>query len=463
MRTMTLNQLEHVVQGYKQGENVSFDKVSIDTRSLKKGDLFIALKGDNFDANTFVHQAKDKGAAAVVVNEKVDAEIPSIVVTDSLKALTALATAERLKARIQVLAITGSNGKTSVKEMLAAILRQAHSVLVTDGNLNNHIGVPLTLLRLREEHQIAVIEMGASHIGEIKHLCEIARPNIAIINNVGAAHLEGFGSLEGIAKGKGEIISGLPENGIAILNGDDPWFDLWVVLAGKRPIISFGWSDKDDVWTDVKSVRSEWSGEQFETHFRLNYRQQSVPVKLNLIGHHSVLNAMAAASASIALGVSLAEIATGLQKLHPVKGRMQPLKGINNSLIINDCYNANPQSFEVALNCVLKLKKPVWLVLGDFAELGTDAEKIHQQLGRDIADSTVDKLYTVGDMMRYTADSFNQLNNAHERKAVHFSTKKELLLEMKSSMQAGVLVLIKGSRSQGLEDVVEQLKLEECN
>ena len=334
MRTMTLNQLEHVVQGYKQGENVSFDKVSIDTRSLKKGDLFIALKGDNFDANTFVHQAKDKGAAAVVVNEKVDAEIPSIVVTDSLKALTALATAERLKARIQVLASTGSNGKTIVKEMLATILRQAHSVLVTDGNLNNHIGVPLTLLRLREEHQIAVIEMGASHIGEIKHLCEIARPNIAIINNVGAAHLEGFGSLEGIAKGKGEIISGLPENGIAILNGDDPWFDLWVVLAGKRPIISFGWSDKDDVWTDVKSVRSEWSGEQFETHFRLNYRQQSVPVKLNLIGHHSVLNAMAAASASIALGLSLAEIATGLQKLHPVKGRMQPLKGINNSLII---------------------------------------------------------------------------------------------------------------------------------
>jgi UDP-N-acetylmuramoyl-tripeptide--D-alanyl-D-alanine ligase len=366
-----------------------------------------------------------------------------------------MAAKERNKSGAAFIAVTGSNGKTTVKEMLKSILLPLNSVLATEGNLNNHIGVPLTLLRLKEEHKFAVIEMGASARGEIRHLCQIAKPDVAILNNAGAAHLEGFGSLQGVAEAKGEIISGLSETGTAVLNQEDPWFSYWLELAGKRPVLSFGWTNKADVWVDVESISSSLKGCQFETTFTLHYQQDSVSITLNLVGRHNVLNAMAASAAALSTGVSLKKIAQGLKNLQPVKGRMQPLLGQNQSVIIHDGYNANPKSFEEALNCVLPLNKQVFLVLGDFAELGEESTLIHQQLGARIAESSVTRLFAIGEAMRHAVEAVKASSESVQ--AEHFSSKEALIEALNVALSQDVLVLVKGSRSQGLESVVEKI------
>ncbi|PCI18793.1 MAG: UDP-N-acetylmuramoyl-tripeptide--D-alanyl-D-alanine ligase, partial [Piscirickettsiaceae bacterium] len=430
--------------------------VSTDTRSVQKGDLFFALKGENFDANTFVSQAKSNGAVAAVVSQMVD-DLPSVLVPDTTKALATLAAAERLKVDIPVVAITGSNGKTSVKEMLVAILAQSYSVLATQGNLNNHIGVPLTLLGLHAKHQIAMIEMGASHAGEIAYLCQLAKPGFAVINNVGDAHLEGFGSVEGIARAKAEIISGLPASGVAILNREDAWFDSWMELVAERRVVSFGWSDRATVWVQQEDVTSSLLDGQFETVFRLHCLQESIDIHCSLLGEHNVLNSMAAASVAIALGLSLAEISTGLAAVKPVHGRMEPLKGLCGSLIVNDCYNASPNSFKEALKCVLGLKKPVWLVLGDFAELGDSSADIHRTLGELIADTEVLRVFAVGEEMKRAVAAINASSAGSKIQALHFSSKGEMSNKLLEVLTSDVVVLVKGSRSQGLEEVVERL------
>jgi len=362
---------------------------------------------------------------------------------------------------IPFVAITGSNGKTSVKEMLASILAQSKNVLATEGNLNNQIGVPLTLLKLTSDHGVAVIEMGASHKGDIAELCDIAKPTVAILNNVAAAHIEGFGSLQGVADTKGEIISGLSRDGTAILNKDEPWFEQWQNLLEGRKLISFGSSSKADVWADLDAVAMEVSDSEFVTRFTLNYQQQSIAIDLNLLGKHNVLNALAAASGAISLGVPLQEIAKGLVALLPVKGRMQPLKGRRGSLIINDCYNANPKSFDAAMLSVANIESPVYLVLGDFAELGQDSTQIHEGLGNDIFDSCVQGLYAVGEKMKLAVDRFNSLSNSTVRYAKHFSSKQGLVDYLGNKLSVGDVVLVKGSRSQGLESVVEKLTMKE--
>lgn len=470
MLAMNLQQLAQVVGGELIAtdkaavNNVIFTAVSTDTRSINAGALFIALKGENYDADMFVAQAQEKGAVAALVSSDIDATLPVVKVADVQVALTKLAAAERLKAATPVIGITGSNGKTTVKEMLANILLQSHRVLATVGNFNNHIGVPLTLLRLTAEHQIAIIEMGASSAGEIRRLCEIAMPNVSILNNVGAAHLEGFGSIEGVAQAKGEIISGLAEDGVAILNNDEPWFTDWCQRAGSRRVISFGLTNDADVSVDLDTLKTSLTAGVFETHFSLEYQDQSIAISLQLIGLHNVQNALAAAAASLALGVSLQQVAKGLAGVMPVKGRMQPLSGINNTLLINDTYNANPRSLEVALNSLSDLSDSVWLVLGDFAELGEDANAIHQQLGEMLAKSNVVRFFAVGEKMRTAVSAFQNTADSNYKQAAHFANKQDLVASLKHALLSandGSVVLLKGSRSQRMEEVVEQLLIKE--
>ena len=460
MGVMDLRQLAQVVNGAVKGENVSFSNVCTDTRALQKGDLFFALTGESFDANEFVINAKEAGAVAAVVSKERD-ELPHVLVDDTTKALGKLAQATRIQADVPVIAITGSNGKTSVKEMLLAILKQTFNVLATEGNLNNHIGVPLTLLRLTNEHQIAVIEMGASHAGEIAYLCELAKPDFSVINNIGEAHLEGFGSVEGIANAKSEIVEGLSDKGIAILNQEDAWYEACLEKVGNRSVLSFGWSDNSSVWSERSQVTSQLIDDRFETSFSLHYQQQFIDVRLNLLGEHNVLNALAAASLATAVGVPLSSISTGLASVRPVAGRMEPLAGISGSLIVNDCYNASPTSFKAALSCVVSLGKPVWLVLADFAELGKSAGDIHQQLGALIASEKVERVFAVGEYMKLTVDELNLREEGRKVIAEHFTSKAALSDAIKRVVKKDCVVLVKGSRSQGLEEVVSQLVKQE--
>lgn len=460
MNSMDLRQLAQTVDGVSIGRNVSFDSVSTDTRTTKAGDLFVALQGENFDANEFIEQAQQQGSVAALVSADTSVDIPRVKVADTLDALTALASNERANRDMPVIGITGSNGKTSVKELLASILNQSMNVLATEGNLNNHIGVPLTLLKLSDAHQVAVIEMGASKPGDIQHLCGIAKPTVTILNNVGAAHLEGFGDLNGVAKTKGEIVAGLSQNGTAVLNREEPWFDQWVALAGNRSVISFGLSDVADVWVDMSAAKTGLIGEAFATSFVMNYQQESLAVQLSLVGEHNILNALAASAAALSLGVSLTDVVSGIELMSPVKGRMQPLKGLAGSVVVNDCYNANPKSFEAAMASLATTEKPLWLVLGDFAELGADSDRIHQQIGEELSGSNVQQFFAVGDGMLNAVNAFNQSVQS-DVTARHFSDKHALADTLMNELTAGVVVLVKGSRSQGLESVIEKITVME--
>ncbi len=459
MRVMSLQQLAASVKGRHVGANVSFDAISTDTRTIQKGDLFVALQGENFDANNFVEQAQAKGAVAALVSEDVVVNMPYVKVNDTLSALSTLAKQQRELAGIPLVAITGSNGKTSVKEMLASILKQSHNVLATTGNLNNQIGVPLTLLKLNERHEIAVIEMGASQQGDIAELCDIASPTVAILNNVGAAHLAGFGDIRGVATAKGEIISGLSDNGIAVLNRDEPWLEQWLEMLGDRKFISFGSTDQADVWSDLNEVTTGLLDGRFTTRFALCYQQQRRDISLRLMGKHNVLNALAAAAAAISLNVSMADIREGLAALNPVKGRMQPLTSIAGGVVINDCYNANPKSFDAAMACLEEISLPVYLVLGDFAELGDNSEQVHRQLGERIFNSDVQGFYAVGNNMKCAVNEFNHLSTSTKRDARHFNNKQDLSDYLQKKLMAETVMLVKGSRSQGLESIVEKITI----
>ena len=454
---MNLQQLATLVDGELVGNSCSFNAISTDTRQIKPGDLFVALQGDHYDANNFASNAADKGAVAALLSADVALNIPYIKVTDTLQALSILATEKRDALAIPLVAITGSNGKTTVKEMLASILAQSSNVLATSGNLNNHIGVPLTLLRLTPKHDVAVVEMGASKQGDIAHLCRIAKPTIAVLNNIAPAHLEGFGDLDGVAKAKAEIISGLSAEGTAVLNKSEPWFDQWVGLLAGRKQLSFGVSNDADVWANPELITTGLHKAAFKTCFVLNYQQQSIDIQLNLIGRHNVMNALAASAAAIALGCSLTQIQHGLANLQDVNGRLQVLPGLSGSLVVNDCYNANPSSFEAAMDCLNEIDQPLWVVLGDFAELGPASEAIHQRIGQQLAASNAQRFFAVGEKMQGAINAFNKHVSTSTRPAKHFLNKQKMTEVLQQELEPGVLVLVKGSRSQGLESIVNKI------
>jgi UDP-N-acetylmuramoyl-tripeptide--D-alanyl-D-alanine ligase len=391
-----LSDLARRLGAKRVGDDAAFVRVVTDTRQLQPGDLFVALRGEHFDGHDFVLRAASLGAAGCVVARQIAGSAAQVVVPDTLRALQDYATRWRNDAQLPVVAVTGSNGKTTTKQLLAAIAAARGPVLYTEGNLNNHIGVPLTLLRLRADHRTAVIEMGANHLGEIAQLAAIARPDIGVVTMAGDAHLEGFGSREGVARGKGELFAAL-EGGVAVINADDPYAPLWRSLAQRASVLSFG----VDAAADVRAERVVLTAT--ESSFRLVTPEGHAEVRLPLPGRHNITNALAAAAAAVALAISPDAIAAGLARVQPAAGRLSWRSTREGARLLDDTYNANPSSLRAALELLATLEPPRWLVLGDMKELGADAAELHEQAGRTARQLGIDRVYTVGALAQHAA------------------------------------------------------------
>jgi len=431
--------------------DVSFTRVCTDSRTLQAGDLFVALSGPNFDGHDFLAQAQEEGAVAAMVSRYDDSlVIPQLIVSDTLQGLGQLAAWWRQQQAIPVVAVTGSNGKTTVKEMLASILRQRHQVLVTLGNLNNDIGVPLTLLGMNAGHQYAVVEMGASKAGDIDYLTRLVQPDVALITNVALAHLEGFGDIAGVARAKGEIFNGLAEGGTAILNADDARAGVWRAMLAGHNSIHFGLRNEAEV-TAVGLNGEAQPG----CSFKLCTPAGQIDVRLALVGRHNVMNALAAASAALALAIPLVDIKAGLEAMRPVNGRLATAPGIFGVRLINDTYNANPGSIRAALDVLVACPGETILVLGDMGELGNAAAALHEQVGRQARTSGVKRLYTVGEYAGLAAGTFGLGGQ-------HFPNQQALIAALRQELahcegDTSCTVLVKGSRSMHMERVVEAL------
>lgn len=450
--TMLLSEIAACVQGIVVGEDVTISSVSIDTRAITPGELYVAIKGSHFDGHEFVSKAVQAGALAAIVNPGITVTIPHIVVADTRLALAELAGIWRKKATLSVIGITGSNGKTTVKEMVAAILGAydlTHAnTLFTQGNLNNDIGVPLTLLRLNEQHRYAVIEMGANHPGEIQYTSHYVQADVVIITNVGAAHIEGFINLDGVAKAKGEIIQTLNQSGVAVLNRDDDYFDYWKSIAGTRKLLSFGINNIADI--TAHSVKTTIIDHEFATSFKLVTKAGELAIQLRLAGLHNVVNALGAAAACLALGIDLQQIKLGLESVKPVTGRLQPLVSRLGNIVIDDTYNANSASLKAALDVLANCTGQKWVVLGAFGELGPESQKIHEEMGQMIRENGVVRLLAVGSEARNTVKFFGQ-------GARFFDNQDDLIGVLKHELKGDEVILIKGSRTQRMEHVVAAL------
>jgi len=446
--SFSLLQLAQVCGGELQGNDASFSALSIDSRAINSGDLFVALRGPNFDGHAFVLSAQQAGAVALLVEHAVDSELPQVIVSDSRRALGELAAAWRMQYPIPVIAVTGSNGKTTVKEMLASILGRQGKVLATQGNLNNDIGVPLTLMRINSKHHYAVIEMGANHHGEIRYLTNLAQPTVAMVNNAGPAHLEGFGDVAGVAKAKGEIFEGLQKGGVAVINADDQYSDEWALICTDIECKYFGVDKAADVSAaDLVPVA------RVGYRFKLHIDSASVEISLPLPGRHNVMNALAASTAAIAAGATLNSVREGLQSLADVAGRLQIKKNRMGVTVIDDTYNANPASLQAGLDVLNENDGEKILVLADMGELGGLAVSLHRQMGEQAHRSGVKRLFTMGDMAQHAAQTFGV-------RASHFTTQGALVSELRvelASLTQPVTVMVKGSRSMKMENVVAAL------
>lgn len=440
----TVQAASELLQGALHGaENeVCFSGVSTDTREATSGQLFVALSGPQFNGHDFVAEAKQKGVVAAVVTHQVDIELPQIVVDDTQRAYAQLAANWRQQFTIPVIAVTGSNGKTTVKEMLAAILACKGTVLATQANFNNEVGVPRTLLGLRDAHVAAVIEEGASHPGDIAYLTQFVQPTVAVVTNAAGAHLQGFGSLHAVAKTKGEIFESLPEGAMAIINADDAFADLWQEQSGKHSVIRF-------------SLNAE-NGAEVHGEFTANGALQiftsagDVRVTLPLEGRHNAANALAATAAALAVGASITEVKKGLESMCVVPGRLQRKAGIRGAQIIDDTYNANPASLNAALDVLAQAQGDRYLALGDMAELGEKAVELHQQAGQQARDVGVNRLYAVGECSQHAALAFGEHGQ-------YFAAQDELISCLQEDLHKDVTLLVKGSRSAHMENVVAAL------
>lgn len=449
MSGMRLSETARVLAARHVGADAVFRSVAIDSRTLEAGALFVALRGPRFDGHEYVAAAGARGAVGAMVARALDVDLPQLVVRDTRTALGALAAHHRSTLDIPVVAVTGSNGKTTVKEMLGAILGVRGPVLVTRGNLNNDLGVPLTLLRIEGHHRGAVVEMGANHAGEIAALSRMAAPTVALITNAGPAHLEGFGSLEGVARAKGEIFEGLPAHGTAVINADDAYAAFWRKLAGRaRTTLAFGLEGGADVHADAVTVLPDGS-----SSFTLVTPQGAVPVTLPLPGRHNVVNALAAAAAALAAGADLEALRAGLGAVRAAPGRLQMRPARAGARILDDTYNANPASLAAALETLGGLPGSHWLVLGDMGELGPEGEALHAQAGRQARAAGVERLYTVGELSRSAARAFGA-------GAQHFPDAGALAEALAAALRPEVTVLVKGSRFMAMERVVGALTSE---
>ncbi len=453
MSVLQLSELAAMLHGRLSGSDRRFDGVSTDSRTLRAGELFVALRGPHFDGHDYLAAAHERGAAGALVERPAAVELTTVEVEDTLRALGELAMQWRLRCPARVVAITGSNGKTTLKEMTAAILGVRGAVLATRGNLNNAIGVPLTLCRLRDE-PFAVIEMGANHTGEIDYLSRLARPDVAVLNNAGRAHLEGFGSLEAVAHAKAEIVNGLDPDGTFVFNADDRFAGLWRELGSGFRQWTFGVVQPADVSSPAGDYQVVWQDDRFEARFPVLCAQGEVELRLGLAGEHNRMNALAAIAASLAAGADLADAQRGLARLKPVPGRLCPLAGVNGSRLIDDSYNANPDSVIAALRVLAAAPGRRTLVLGDLAELGDAATELHRQLGGYAAAAGIDRLVTFGTLSRHAGEGFG---GEHR----HYTDRAVLVDELLEGLSAEDSVLVKGSRSARMDEVVELLRRQE--
>lgn len=446
-KPLSFSELLLALDARRVGEDCTFDGVSIDSRAIKPGQLFVALTGPRFDGHDYLEQVAAAGAVGALVEREIaSASLPQLVVGDTRKALAQLGAINRNAFTDRpVAAITGSSGKTTVKEMLASILKTRGPVLATRGNLNNELGVPLTLLELAPEFDAAVIELGASRIGEIAFTVSLTQPHVTVITNAGNAHVGEFGGPEKIVQAKGEIIEGLNSTGTAVLNHDDKAFGIWVARANGRKVLSFsrtsGQADfyASDLGIDARGCPA----------FTLHSPDGSAQVQLNLLGAHNVSNALAAAAAAHALGVSLPGIVAGLDSVQPVKGRTVAQLAANGLRVIDDTYNANPSSVAAATDILASFAGRKVLVLGDIGELGDWAEQGHRDVGAYAA-GKVDALYAVGPLMAHAVKAFGQ-------DARHFANQADLIEALGAEHEKNTTLLIKGSRSAAMENVVAAL------
>mgnify|MGYP001161381526 FL=1 len=442
----SLSEIAERCKGQIFGDNVEVSYFSSDTRSLTFGDAFIALKGKNFDGNDLIDDAIGKGAVALVVSKKLSCKLPLLYVEDSLQALAAIALITRERSEAKIIGITGSQGKTTVKEMTGSILSEKGQTLITSENRNNTIGVPLTLFNLDKRHEFAVIEMGADRRGEIKFSADAVKPEIAVITNANDAHVEGFGSLQGIVEAKGEIIDATSPGGSVILNNDDPHIGSWIERCAKRKVIKFSGRNPDANYF-ASNVQA---GSDGPVTFRLNTPVGSRLIMLKLLGNHNVINAVAASAAAMETGADLQQIKAGLEKVRPVSGRLFPLEGINECRVIDDTYNASPSSFKAAIDAFRLFPGEKILVAGDMRELGSESKKFHKAVGEYAAKSGIEKLWAVGDLSQHMAKAFGP-------QAKHFASMDELVNECRLTARPNLVFLIKGSRGSRMEIVANEL------
>ena len=454
---MMLAEAATFIGGQLIGEDLDFSNLSINTRTIQQGDVFLAIKGENFDAHNFLLEAEKLGACAVITERENDVlTIPQIVVGDSVKALGLLANLKRSKLSAQVVAITGSSGKTTVKGLLKSICDNAGLTAATKGNLNNHIGVPLTLMGITENTEYAIVEAGTSSKGEIAYLEQIINPDIALLNNVMPAHLGGFGSIEAIAKEKQAIYGGDDSLSIAIVNIDDGFSSNVLALLGDRTKIVFG--------RDINKLQTSCDGLNNCQHLGANilekdefgrcvielvFNSQSYPCRLSIIGEHNVSNALAASACAIAMEIGFADIVSGIERFSGEPGRMQLNASKQCSILVDDTYNANPGSVKEAINWLSQFKESV-LILGDMGELGEKVFELHQEVGRYASEK---KLKTVCAVGEYAQDVIKNC----DAKCFAFNDKSELFSELKNILNQDSVVLVKGSRGAKMETVVHEI------
>jgi len=445
LRSFTLTEVAAPLTGNLLGADALFDGVGTDSRKAVAGQLFVALTGPRFDGHAYLADVAAQGAAAALVERAVpEVQLPQLVVADTRLALGRLGAFNRELFQGQVAAVTGSSGKTTVKELLAAVLRQRGPTLATQGNLNNDLGAPLTLLQLAAEHAFGVIELGASHVGDIAYTVSLTRPDVVIITNAGQAHVGEFGGVDRIVEAKGEIIEGVGAAGTVVLNRDDAAFEIWQRRAAGRQVVAFGLDARADVRATEVSLDS-----QGRPSFTLHTAHGDARITLQLLGVHNVGNALAAAAAALALGLDLPTVARGLAAAAPVQGRTLTRTSQRGAQVIDDSYNANPASVKAGIDLLAALPGRRVVVLGDIAELGQWTEQGHREVGEH-ARGKVDAFYCVGPAMAHAA-------HAYGAGARHFADREQLIEALADEDRAETTLLIKGSRSAAMDKVVAAL------
>jgi UDP-N-acetylmuramoyl-tripeptide--D-alanyl-D-alanine ligase len=439
MMRLRLSEVAELSGGRVHGEDREIHGMIHDSRAVEPGMLFAALPGERVDGHAYLAEAAEAGAGAALVARPVDSALPQVVVADVRQAMGQLAGAWRARQDVTVVGVTGSNGKTTVKEMITAILATQAPTLATSGNYNNEIGLPVTLARLGPEHRYAVIEMGAGRSGDIAYLANLARPDIGVVTNAGPAHLETMGSLEGVARTKGEMFQSLGSAGKAVVNIDDEFAPLWRELIGSRVQLGFGFGP-----------RAEVRAAMLNGHARVDTPLGSYELQLALPGRHNIMNALAATAVACHLGLPLPDVARALNGIQSLAGRFQTHDDSAGWRLIDDTYNANPASLYAGLQVLVGMKGRAWLVLGDMAELGADAAKLHAEMGQSAAELGVERLFAVGPLSAHSVSAFGD-------GAAHFESHQALLEALAGELAPGVNCLVKGSRSMAMERVVQAL------